>query len=320
VTHVHLTGGRAAFDALVWRGSGPRPADAVPRLTKPITCELGNVTPWIVVPGRYTPRQLQHQADVVAASIANNTSFNCIATKLVVTARSWQQREEFLGLVDRRLKTLPSRPAWYPGSAAAWESVAGAPPPRDGTFPCVLCSGVDPDRDPRFLDREWFVPVAAEVPVEADSIEAFCGRIRDLVARLPGSLAASITLPPGLATHDTARAELLVEHLPFGVVAVNTWSALAYSFATVPWGGFPGATLAAPRSGIGFVHDPLLLPLVQNTILRAPLAPLPTPAWLPWHRHGATLARGLVDVYAGIAAGGRGLWPLVRMLPAVLSG
>jgi aldehyde dehydrogenase (NAD(P)+) len=184
----------------------------------------------------------------------------------------------------------------------------------------VFRSGIDPDRDSQFIEREWFVPTAAEVPLAADSIEAFCTGVQALVARLPGSLAASVTLPDSLPAYDRARVELLIEHLPFGVVAVNTWSALAYSLGSVPWGGFPGSTLAEPRSGIGFVHDPLLLPLVHNTILRAPLASQLLPAWFPWHRHGATLARGLVDVYASIAAGKRGLWQLARMLPAVLTG
>ncbi|NCA10613.1 hypothetical protein EBR56_02195 [bacterium] len=226
----------------------------------------------------------------------------------------------FLGLIDRRLKTLPPRPAWYPGAAAAWESIADAPPPRDGTLPCVLRTGLDPDRDRQFVEREWFVPVAAEIPLPADSIEDFCGQVHDLVARLPGSLAASITLPPGLAAHDAARAELLVEHLPFGVVAVNTWSALGYSIGNIPWGGFPGGTLADPRSGIGFVHDPLFLPLVHNTILRGPLAPWPKPAWLPWHRNAAVLARGLIAMYAEFARGRSGLWQLARMVPSVLTG
>jgi acyl-CoA reductase-like NAD-dependent aldehyde dehydrogenase len=315
--HVHLTGGAGAFDAIVWGG---RDRHGPPRLAQSITCELGNVTPWFIVPGRYSPRALARQAEMVAVSILNNTSFNCIATKLVVTARSWEQRETFLDLVQQRLAALPPRADWYPGSAAAWAMLAGRPTPADGTLPWVFRTGIDADGDSQFIGREWFVPVAAELPLAADSMEAFCSGVQGLVARLPGSLAASVTLPDSLAAHDRARGELLVEHLPFGVVAVNTWSALAYSFATVPWGGYPGATLAAPRSGIGFVHDPLLLPLVHNTILRAPLAPRLLPAWFPWHRHGATLARGLVDVYAGMARGGRGLWPLARMLPAVMTG
>ena len=109
-----------------------------------------------------------------------------------------------------------------------------------------------------------------------------------------------------------------MEHLEYGTVAVNTWSALGYAFASLPWGGFPGGTISAPRSGIGFVHDPLLLPLVHNTILRMPLVVWPTAPWFPWHAGGASLARGLVAMYASIARGGRGLGPLVRMLPDVL--
>lgn len=317
VNHVHLTGGSAAFEAIVWGG---REWQGSPRLAQSITCELGNVTPWFIVPGRYSPRALARQADMVAASIVNNTSFNCIATKLVVTARSWPQREAFVGLVRQRLAAVPPRAAWYPGSAAAWETAAGRAVSADGTLPWVFQADIDLRGEGQFIEREWFVPVAAELPLAADSIEGFCAGVHDLVGRLPGSLAASVTMPGSLAAHDRARVELLVEHLPFGVVAVNTWSALAYSMGSVPWGGFPGATLASPRSGIGFVHDPLLLPLVHNTILRAPLAPRLLPPWFPWHRQGAALALGLVDVYASIAAGRRGLWPLVRMLPAVFTG
>ena len=320
VTHVHLTGGQGAFDALVWGGSGSRAADARPVLDKPITCELGNVTPWIVVPGRYTPTQLRYQADAVAASIANNTSFNCIATKCVVTCRGWDQREEFLGIVQRRLDGLPPRPAWYPGSRAAWEMVTATAAPGDGTLPWTFRSGVDPAREPRWLEREWFGPVAVEVPLDADSLDAFCGRAAAFTRTLPGSLAASVTAPARLPAHDDRRVTALVEHLEYGVVARNTWSALAYSFASVPWGGYPGATLADPRSGIGRVHDPLLLPLVHNTIVEAPLASWPAPAWFPWHPRGDRLARGLVDTYAVIARGGTGLMRLAAMLPDVLAG
>lgn len=129
-----------------------------------------------------------------------------------------------------------------------------------------------------------------------------------------------MTVPGSLPDHDARRVDLLVDHLEYGVVAVNTWSALAYAFASVPWGGFPGGTLADPRSGIGWVHDPLYLPLVHNSIIRAPLLVRPTPPWFPWHRHGAALARGAMDVYASLADGGSGLWSLAKMLPRVLAG
>ena len=315
VTDVHLTGGQAAFDALVWGGPGPRSPEARPVLTKPITCELGNVTPWIIVPGRYTPAALAHQADAVAASIVNNTSFNCIATKCLVTCRSWPQREEFLALVSRRLESQPARPAWYPGATAAWESLAERAAPADGRLPWLVRHDIDPAREARWLDREWFLPAVAEVPLGAADIEAFCGAAAALTRRLPGTLAASVTVPEGLATLDRRRVDLLVEHLEYGVKAVNTWSALAYALGSVPWGGFPGGTLAEPHSGIGRVHDPLLLPLVHDSILWAPLLLRSPPAWFPWHRHGERLARGLLGMYASLAQGGWGVWPLVKLVP-----
>ncbi len=308
VTHVHLTGGAAAFAAVA------------ASTTKPITCELGNVTPWFVVPGRYTPAQLQFQADAIAASIANNTSFNCIATKVVVTSRQWDQRDDFIGLIRRRLESLPPRPAWYPGAASLWEEISGRVAPGDGTLPWVFRDGLRTDADEAWITREWFGPVAGELPLEVADIEAYCGLATALARRLPGSLAASVTVPQYLSTRDAARAELLLEHLPFGVVARNCWSALAYSMAGVPWGGYPGGTRSDPQSGIGFVHDPLLLPLVHNSIIRGPLASRLTPPWFPWHARSAMLARGLIEMYGAIARGGSGVWQLARMLPAVLRG
>lgn len=317
ITHVHLTGGRGAFDALVWGECGAA-AGGRPVLDTPITCELGSVTPWIVVPGGYTPRQLRFQADSVVASIVNNTSYNCIATKCLVTCRSWRQREEFIGLVAARLASMPARLAWYPGSTAAWEAASGRPAPGDGTLPWLFRAGVDPAAEPHWLEREWFAPVAVEVPLEADGVEAFAGAARDFTRGLPGTLAASVTVPESLAVRERNRVEQLVDHLAYGVVAVNTWSAFAYALGSVPWGGYPGGTLADPGSGIGRVHDPLLLPLVHNSVLRAPLQSRLTPPWFPWHSQGARLARGVVAMYSARARGGSGLWELAAMLPAVL--
>ena len=184
----------------------------------------------------------------------------------------------------------------------------------------VFRPGIDPLREPHWLVREWFVPVATEVPLAAGSLADFCDRAAAFARGLPGSLAASVTAPDLPTAADERHVARLTGGLEKGTVAVNTWSALAYAIGSAPWGGFPGGTLAAPRSGLGRVHDPLLLPGVHDVILRAPLVVRPTPPWLPWHRHGARLARGVVDMLDAIAADRSGLWQLARMLPAVLSG
>lgn len=297
-THVHLTGGTATYEAIAASCS------------KPITCELGSVTPWIVVPGEYSPRELAFQADAVAGSIINNGSFNCIATKLVVTSRSWRQREAFLDRIRFRLAEAPPRPAWFPGVVANWETLAGRPAPDDGTLPWLFRTGLDREAEGHWVGREWFLPACAEIAIGGDSMEEFCVNASELAGSLPGSLAASVTMPGRGDPRDLRRAEALVEHLAFGVVAVNCWSAVAYAMAGVPWGGFPAATRAKPKSGIGFVHDPLLLPLVHNSIVRGPLASRLLPPFLPWHPRAAPLAREVVRLYDG-----GGLLSIARMLP-----
>ena len=309
VTAMHLTGGEKTFRSVVSSNKNDL-------LTKTITCELGNVTPWIIVPGNYSEKDLFFQADQIAASIANNSSFNCIATKVLLTSRHWPQRQQFLGRIEQRLGSLQARPAWYPGAVDLHQDATGDSL-SDGCLQPRLFRNVHRESDPHWFAREWFIPIAVETTVEGESIEEFCVAVSRVVNELPGNLAASVTRPDEMATHDESRVELLIEHMRYGVVAVNTWSALAYAVANVPWGGFPGGTIEAPQSGLGYVHNPCFLPLVHNTILRAPLRVWPMPPWFPWHGKGGRLAGGVAEMYSAIATGKSGIWNLVGMLPDV---
>ncbi|MEZ6076548.1 MAG: aldehyde dehydrogenase family protein [Pirellulaceae bacterium] len=120
IDSLHLTGSHVTHEIIVW-GADPterarRQLQQQPLVTKPVTSELGNVTPWIIVPGRFSARQLDAQAAQLVASIVNNASFNCLATKVIVTSRQWSQRGEFLDLLETKLKRVPPRYAYYPGA------------------------------------------------------------------------------------------------------------------------------------------------------------------------------------------------------------
>ena len=60
IDHVHITGAAPTFDAIVW-GTGAaatrRRREGRPQLKKPITAELGGVSPIIIVPGRVERRR-----------------------------------------------------------------------------------------------------------------------------------------------------------------------------------------------------------------------------------------------------------------------
>ena len=166
VTEAHITGSILSHDTIVWGPPGPererRKAEHRPLLGKTITSELGNVSPWIVVPGPYTDAQLWFQAQNLASSITNNASFNCVATKVVVTWKGWSQRETFLGLLQKVLDAVPLRKAYYPGAFQRWEQAAGEAPAGStpGTLPWRMIAGVD-SADPScaLRRRELRLPV-----------------------------------------------------------------------------------------------------------------------------------------------------------------
>ena len=88
IDEVHITGSDKTYDAVVFgpgaEGERRKAADE-PVLAKPVTAELGNVSPVIVVPGTWTIAELQYQAEHVATMLVNNAGFNCLAARVVVT-------------------------------------------------------------------------------------------------------------------------------------------------------------------------------------------------------------------------------------------
>lgn len=304
VQSVHLTGSHETHDAIVW---GPQISEQqtrrmlnTPLLQKPVTSELGNVTPWIILPGHYTRRQLLSQARHVAASITNNASFNCVATKLIVTWKHWEQRAQFLQLVQQTLQQTPQRAAWYPGAVERFRRFAHQPVPAHGPveLPWVLLTDQTIDNRPDLFTEESFVCVAAETSLEAPDPEQFCDVATDFVnQRLPGSLCASVTVPPAFRRRFAPALDRCVRKLRYGTVCLNQWSGLAYALVSPPWGAYPGETLSNARSGIGHVHNTYLLDGIEKTVLDGPLINFPHPVWLPSHRSAGLAAARLLQLY-----------------------
>jgi hypothetical protein len=77
------------------------------------------------------------------------------------------------------------------------------------------------------------------------------------------------------------------------------------------WGAFPGGTLEDVGSGIGVVHNTLLLDGIERSVLRGPFRPfprsltgggfsiLPTPPWFVSSRTAAAVSEGLTRYQIG---------------------
>ena len=318
VDELHITGSAETHDRIVWGAPGPerdaRKARGLPLFTKPVTSELGNVSPVLVVPGKYSDAELTTMARGIAGMVVQNASFNCNAAKMLVTPRGFAQRGTLLDRLLAELARIAPRRAYYPGAAARYAALTeGAAHVRrmgqagEGQLPWTLITDLDPKSDAAQFTVEPFCSILSEVSVgSADPVEFLASASEFANERLWGTLNAMLYVAPASERDPTVSAALdaAIAGLRYGTVAVNHWPASAYALATSPWGGHPSATLADVQSGIGWVHNSLLLERVEKTVQRGPLRAFPAPPYFPGHRSLHLLGRALVDFEARPSAAG----------------
>jgi hypothetical protein len=280
IDSVHMTGSSVTHDAIVW-GVGAeaeeRRANNTPLLTKPMSSELGGISPFIVVPGEWTPADLRFQAEHLVTSKLNNAGHNCIATQVVVLAHEWPQANQFLAEVRKVLAEVEPRDPYYPRSAEKTDLCVGAT--SNAEFLSrgksrVLLPEVQPDSHDSVLTDEVFAGVMGVVRLPGKSVEEFLTNAVDFANdTLPGTLGASLIIDPKTRKEHTAAFDAALAGLRYGSIGVNAWTGLNFLLGYTPWGGFPGHTLQDIGSGIGFVHNAFLLQDVQKGVTYMPFRP-----------------------------------------------
>jgi acyl-CoA reductase-like NAD-dependent aldehyde dehydrogenase len=313
IDHVHITGAAPTFDAIVW-GTGAtakrRRREDRPQLKKPISAELGGVSPIIVVPGEWSAADLVYQAEHVATMRLYNAGHNCIAGQVVILSSDWPQRDAFLDALGRAYDAAPQRPTWYPHSSERVATAASDYPSAlwfaDGTRAIIE---IPEGGDSAALEAtEYFAPILGVVEVAGNGQEFLDAAVAHANDRLAGSLGANIIIDP--VTEDALGSgfERAIAELRYGAIAINSWTGFGFLTPTLTWGGFPGATPQHVESGIGVVHNALLLDRVERSVTRGPFRPLPRstsaigrpgrfsvlpkPPWFVTSRTGATVSEG----------------------------
>lgn len=294
VADIHITGSDRTHDLIVWGPPGPerdrRIAANEPLLAKPISSELGNVSPVAIVPYTYTDDELWFQARNVVSMVANNGSFNCNAAKLVITSAKWAQREQFLDMVARGLSQVPTRKAYYPGAFDRYAKLTGGRDDiakfgnaGDDELPWAFIRGVDSTRaDEDLFSVEPFCGILSETSVgTADPVEFLDSVTTFMNDRVWGTLNACIVIHPKLSSDVTIGRVLnrSITELRYGTVAINHWPALGYAFGTPPWGGHQSVTLDDIQSGLGWVHNTYMLGGIDKSVIRGDLRVRPHPLW-----------------------------------------
>lgn len=281
IHHVHVTGSSATHDAVVF-GTGEegtaRKAAVTPLLDKPITSELGGVSPTIVVPGTWTKRDLRFQAEHIATQRLHNAGHNCVATQVVMISRNWKQKGDFLEELHRAFENSPTRPVWYPGSADRLTSTAEAYPRgrKTGSAGQHLIVELDSTTDTKhLLETELFAPVMGILEIEGSGPDFMTNAVSIANNNMAGTLGANIIIDPKDRRAMGGAFDAAVAELRYGNIAINAWTGLGFLTATASWGAFPGHTVDAVQSGTGVVHNALLIENPERTVVSGPFRPFP---------------------------------------------
>jgi Aldehyde dehydrogenase family len=287
---VHITGSQYTHDAIVW-GSTPaeqrdRRAKNQPLLNKPITSELGCVTPVLVVPGNWKDADLRFQARHLASMMVHNASFNCTAAQVVVMARGWSQRQLFLDYLRSELTTAAPRVAYYPGATQRYQAFLAHYPQAEilgsteSAIPWTLIPDVPAQVGEMALTIEAFCGILAEVSLEADDAASFLGQAIDFANDcLWGSLSCVMLIDGKTQRAQSAIFEQSIGNLKYGSIGVNIWSGANFALPAMTWGAFPGNSIAAVGSGIGIVHNSYLFDHPQKSVVYAPFRMLIPPVY-----------------------------------------
>ena len=309
VDDVHITGSSRTHDLIVFGGGAAgarRKRENRPLLDKPITSELGNVSPIILVPGEWSDADLDFHAENLATQMTQNGGFNCNAAKVIVTWRDWPQRRQLLGRLRKALTRLPARPAYYPGAEERFERFIAAYPAaeqlgvrRPGVLPPALVTGLSPDDDGPAYAEESFCSFTVETPLGGDDPRAFLSSaVTFCNERLHGTLNAGLVVHPATRRQLGGAIERAVEELRYGSVAINHWPAMSYGLGATTWGAFPGHALNDVQSGRGFVHNTWLFERPQKSVVDGPFRVVPKPAWFVTHGAAGRVGRELTSLEA----------------------
>jgi hypothetical protein len=293
IDEVHITGSDKTYDAVVF-GTGEegarRKAADEPVLDKPVTAELGNVSPIIVVPGKWSIPELRYQAEHIATMLVNNAGFNCISARVIVTHEAWPQRDAFIGALTQTLAGIRTRRAYYPGAAERRDAFVAAHPEADSlgsgpadALPWTFIADVPAGRtDDICFNVESFFGEVAETALPAPDAAGFLDAATEFCNDVVwGTLGATILVAPS-SLKEPAVAEALeraVADLRYGSIGVNVWHGLAFAMGSTSWGAYPGHARTDIQSGTGVVGNAAMFDRPQKSVVRGPFRSRPKPPW-----------------------------------------
>lgn len=317
IDEIHITGSDKTFDAIVY-GDGP---DAVERkrrndpiLKKPISSELGNVSPTIVVPGDWSDADIAFQAQNIVTQKMHNGGFNCVASQVLIVPTEWTGTKKLLDAVQVVMRDAIDRPAYYPGAETRHARLSAHEPNAQhhgraggGFVPRTLFSVEGAGSGHVVFRDEAFGSVLAVTAFPGETESYLEKAVSFANESLWGTLGGNIIVHPKTMREHAAAIDSAIANMRYGCVGVNAWTGVGYFIAETPWGAFPGHTIDDIQSGTGVVHNSHLFSRSEKSVVYAPFAPfprsfagygnslLPLPPWFITNKMSAKVGRALCE-------------------------
>jgi len=284
----HLTGSNYTYENIVYGktlNDKERSLKTYPKVNKkPITSELGNVTPIIVHPGNWSRSEIKHQAKKIVTAKLNNSGFNCIAAQVVVLPKDWKHTEKLKNDIKYYLKKIGDTTSYYPGANENLDDLINTN--NYEQINNLSCSTpflvTELDFEKEYGNKEVWSTALYFKELTYNSYENFAiNAINYVNNELWGNLGVTVLIKNFKKKTNKLIMKNYVDELKYGTVAINEWSALGFVIPTLPWGGYPGNKDNDIQSGQGYVHNSFLFESPQKGIVYSKfrLSPLIDPPW-----------------------------------------
>jgi hypothetical protein len=299
---IHLTGSNFTYEQIVYGKVLTDKERSLKTLSKvnktPITSELGNVTPIIVHPDKWSASELKHQAKKIVTAKLNNSGFNCIAAQIIVLPKEWKQKDLLKKYIVEYLKKIGDTTSYYPGSTQKLDTLKNnknfTQVNEESCITPFLISDIELEKE--YAHDEAWSTVLFFKEIEFISKSQYVDDAINYVNNeVWGNLGVSVLIKKHKKEKNSIFLNKYVKNLNYGTVAINEWSALAFIIPTMPWGGYPGNKDNNIQSGQGFVHNSLLFesPLKGVVYSKFRMSRLIDPPWFVTHKKSHKIFKNL---------------------------
>ena len=286
ITDAVLTGGKDTYDQIVW-GATPEEQEKNRKanrkiFNKRLDAELGGVTPMIIVPGKWTRREIDHQASQISATKHGNGGHACISPQLVIVDDDWPQKNLFLNRLQHYLAEAPTEVCYYPRGMEIYDKFKT-------NYPGAQILGqkkkyFDTQLNPLFIPEvkqgslafkeEAFTMVLAQTSIKGtggNSLQFLNKAVEFCNEKVFGNLGCSVFVDPRTARQNRSGIDDCIAKLQYGLIGVNVWCGMIAIFPQLTWGAFPGNTAADIQSGTGHLNNSYMFDQIEKSVLWSPM-------------------------------------------------